>query len=640
MSVVTRGAWVGLLLGALAGCDDPKSLEWQTAHLADTNGLTRGKAIDGLSQAYRNTQNATPEAKKRFVESAISKAAAAYASDALKDASKDRRKLMEILANVDDPSAKPAFVHALKNYKPGETEEEVKPALRSILRQKVALAGDEDLGKALLEALKRVKFADMKSGEIGTMVGDGLSNLKPKGVKSDLLQIMQTANNGENTLANKELTARQAISAQILGDVGDKEIVPQLVDLMFDFASRIAKIKEGADEIELASPLTTGVSQLIGNALGKIGEPAVAPLMPFVKNDDKNETVKKVAEKFKGYVSPATRKLNKTAYVGIATQTVASIGLPQVAKEVAAIVRDDKTKDEEREKLVGLLVSLPSDDDVIATIKAVFDKTKSSGLKEGLLQSSMRFMEPSLTDWLIASAEKVKNEERARLGALASAEWLAPKAKMDDVKAAFQKAGQLDKPDATWNVKLPTTKDCDPKGKDAQEKCGDHPDLKGADNKTAKFVYYEDKTPKNSEVLALIQSVTNKCDTSAQCYLDEFKAAVGEVDKQGLTKVTREGTDSGIKMQKAIWMFAAYAKEDDMVNLVRFVPSVSQPAARSFAQMALDKNLKQGSEKVADEIAKVVKEGRDKGSETANREAAQLEPIANKLRVRVAANKK
>jgi hypothetical protein len=73
-----------------------------------------------------------------------------------------------------------------------------------------------------------------------------------------------------------------------------------------------------------------------------------------------------------------------------------------------------------------------------------------------------------------------------------------------------------------------------------------------------------------------------------------------------------------------------------MVALVNFMPNIGTPAARSFVQMALDKNLKGGSNKVADAIAKVIRSERDKGSETANREASQLEPIANKLRARAA----
>jgi hypothetical protein len=84
-------------------------------------------------------------------------------------------------------------------------------------------------------------------------------------------------------------------------------------------------------------------------------------------------------------------------------------------------------------------------------------------------------------------------------------------------------------------------------------------------------------------------------------------------------------------------MLAIYGKEDDMVELVKYMPNIQSPAPRSFVQMALDKNLANGSAKVADAISKLVKSEREKGSETANREASQLEPIANKLRARAAA---
>ena len=64
--------------------------------------------------------------------------------------------------------------------------------------------------------------------------------------------------------------------------------------------------------------------------------------MTYVKDDQSNPKVKEVKTKFAKYIGLGGSKPN--AYIGIATSTVANIGLPKVAAEVAAIVRDKKTQ--------------------------------------------------------------------------------------------------------------------------------------------------------------------------------------------------------------------------------------------------------------------------------------------------------
>jgi hypothetical protein len=386
----------------------------------------------------------------------------------------------------------------------------------------------------------------------------------------------------------------------------------------------------------MASPLTTAVSMILGGSIAKIGEPAIAPLMPFVKDDDSNPKVKDVREKFKKYISPGGSG-KPTAYVDIATTTVANIGLPKVAAEVAGIVKDKKTKDNDRKALIGLLVSLPADETTVSAIKEGYANSSTDKLKTDIAASASRLMDPSLTDWLIDISDDKKGGEDLKVSALSSAIWLAPKAKLGELKSAFDKAKIADKRDPVWNAMEPTEKECDPKNKklEKDQQCEEHPDKKGKDGKPL-YVIWNNVTPKYGEEVGIVSEIVNKCDTDAKCYFTEFQAAVKDVDKQGFTKVTSTGTRAGIKMQKAIWMLAAYGKEDDMIELVKFMPNIQSPAPRSFVQMALDKNLKQGSVKVADAIAKLVKSEREKGSETANREASQLEPIANKLRARAA----
>jgi hypothetical protein len=184
-SIVSVLACVSALAGAamLSGCDDPRSLDWQVKHLSDGNPMDRSKAIEGISQQWRATDQSGKDAdKKAFKDKAIAELAKAYTSDALKDSGKDRKKIMDILSQAEDPRAKPAFLHAIKNYKPGETEDEVKASVRAIMKMKAdpAFAGDAETGKAMLAGLANVKWATSKSGEIGALIGDAISGLKIK----------------------------------------------------------------------------------------------------------------------------------------------------------------------------------------------------------------------------------------------------------------------------------------------------------------------------------------------------------------------------------------------------------------------------------------------------------------------------
>lgn len=639
--VPSVGALLVALSLSLVGCDDPKSLEWQVKHLTDSNPLDRSRAIEGVAQNWRTIDQSTkPDdpARKEFKDKAIEALAKAYTDDSLKEASKDRKKIMDILSQADDKRAKPAFVHAIKNYKPGDNDDEAKAATRAVIKNKDQFQGDNDLGAALVTALKAVKFADRRSGELGAMYGDALSAIKATGQKNEVLAIVTTPNDGQDTIPNKELAGRQAIAAQALGDLADAGMVGQMIDAMFEHASKLAKRKDPTtgEEVEQASPLTTAVSMILGGSIAKIGEPAIAPLMPFVKDED-TDKVKAVKEKFKKYISPGGSG-KPTAYVDIATTTVANIGLPKVAHEIAGIVKDKKTKDADRKPLIGLLVSLPADETVQAAIKEGYANSTSDKLKTDIAASASRLMQKEMTDWLLGIAEDKKANEDLKTAALGSALWLAPKDKMGAVKAAYDKAKLSDKRDPLWRVMEHSEKECDPKAKNMpkDQQCEAHPEKKGKDGKSDLYVIWNDKTPKYSEEIKLVQEVTDKCDQDPKCYFAEFQAAVKEVDKQGFTKVTSGGTAAGIKAQKAIWMLAEYGKEDDMVELVKFMPNITSPAPRSYVQMAIDRSLPNGSPKVADAISKLVKSEREKGSETANREAAQLEPIANKLRARAA----
>lgn len=653
LPVVFSLASASIAVSAISGCEDPKSVEWGLKHVTDSNPVERGKAIENLNQAWRNLES-LPEKdakaadekkakKKEFKDKVVVDVVKAYQSDVLKDSAKHRKILMEMLAQMEDPRAKPAFVFAIKNYKPGENDDDMKNVMRSVMRMKESFIGDAELGAALVDGLKKSKIdvTKAKTAEVPSMFGDALTSMKMTSAKGELKNIVLAPNDGQQTVPNNELTARQLIAAQALGDLADKDMLPELVKAMFELASKVVVVKAGtADEAVTASPLTTGLAMTIGNSISKIGAPAIDMIMPYVKADDTNPDVKAVKEKFKTYTGAGGSDPN--AYQKIATQVIANMGLPAVADAIAPLVSkkfvpDPKNKDAKApdiKPLLGLLISLPSSKTSVDAIHAAYENGEKD-IKTLVVASIASTMDASQGDWLLSIIGDKKTEEDVRNAALNSALMLSTKDKVGAVRKAYVDGKLIDKPSNEWRVQEPTDTVCDPdKPKNKDDKCFPHPDKKAADGKAALNVLWKDASPKNDEVIKVHEDLLNACAEDASCYLKEFEAAAAIVDKMGFTKVTREGTMAGIKLQKAAWMASNYGKEEDMIKMIGLLPKLTLPAPRSFVQMAVDRNLKGGSLKVAEAIDKLVKGEREKASETANREAAQLEPIAIKLRAR------
>ncbi len=652
-------AGASIAVSAMTGCQDEKSVEWGLKHITDANPVERGKAIENINQAWRNLDSlpekdaAALEAKKKkkqeFKDLVVVDVVKAYQSDALKDSAKHRKILMEMLAQFEDARAKPAFVFAIKNYKPNENDDDVKNVMRSVTRLKDQFKGDPELATALVEGLKKSKIdvTKAKTAEVPSMFGDALVQMKMTSAKGELKNIVLAPNDGKQTVPNNELTARQLIAAQALGELADKDMLPELVKAVFELASKVVVVKAGtADEAVTASPLTTGLAMTIGNSISKIGAPAIDMMMPYVKDDVSNPDVKAVKEKFKTYTGAGGS--DPLAYQKIATQIIANMGLPAVADAIAPLVKDKpkpadpKNKDAKApdiKPLLGLLISLPSSKTSVEAIHAAYDNGEKD-TKTLIVASLSSTMDVTQADWLLGIIGDKKTEDDVRNAALNSALMLSTKDNVAKVRQAYVDAKSIDKPSNEWRVQEPTDTVCDPdKLKNKDDKCFPHPDKKAADGKTALNVLWKDASPKNDEVIKVHEELLKACGEDASCYLKEFDASAAIVDKMGFTKVTREGTMAGIKLQKAAWMFANFAKEDDIIKMLAILPKLTLPAPRSFVQMSVDRALKDGSLKVADAIDKLVKGEREKASETANREAAQLEPIAIKLRARANAKK-
>ncbi len=533
----------------------------------------------------------------------------------------------QIAAPVIAPNPEKArTLDALHAYRAGVNETETIAVVRAIV-DKNLFVHDDDVGLALVKALRHVRFASRASGEVGLAIADALGVVRAPVTRGPLLDIVRAPNDGADTVTNKELTGRQAIAAQALGDVGDASVVGAMIDAMFEHASKVAVRKDpsSGDDMTVASSLTTAVSMILGGAIAKLGDVAVAPLFPYVRNDPVDPKVAAVRTKFAKYVSPGGAD-NPLAYVEIATMTLANVGTKRASHAVAELVIAPSLSSVERRNLVGLLLSLPLDAKGIEALKKAYDLCGAQA-KTDVAATVSRAMRPELTEWLVTIADGASEDHR--IAALSSALWLAPPAKLAAVEAGFAKGKLLERRDPAWRVMVPTTTPCNPTAKpEGTDVCEESPDNPSA------HVLWRNETPTYGDEVGIARAHLEKCGEKGRCYLDAFVAAVRVVDKQAFTSITAEGTRAGIALQKTIWMLAAYGTEDDMIALVDAIPDIYTPAARAYAQMALSANLGDGSVRVADAITALIRRERAAGNDGANRTAAQFEPIANKLRAR------
>jgi len=527
------------------------------------------------------------------------------------------------------PTSKQDYIAVFSAYAPGENDSTVTTAAKALLvkADEAAFHGDEALGRAVLGALERVNFADPKSSHLGLLFSDLLSALAPAGIAKELVAIVQRPNSGVNSVEVKRLTMLQVVAAEVLGVVGDASVVPAMADRMFVLAATMAPRKDPTtgDEVVVASSLTTGVSRILASSLARIGAPSIPALLPYVKADLGDPRVKAVAALFADHVSESGAR--PELYVEIAIGVLADVGLPRLAVEVAAAVKDKGTKDDVRRRLLGLLVSLPPTPAVLDAFREGFAATVHPDQRVLVVASASRTLSPALTAWLLGIATaKGASVDLAR-AALGSATWLATKADLPAVTKAYGKQGLAQK-DLTWTTMEATTTPCDPKTiKDPKQKdlCNESPEGGGR-------VLFKNVTPTVAEVHAQVAEVL-ACDKDAACYLAALKKSAAAVDKMGFTKVTLAGTLAMIRAQKAFTMLAAFGAEADLVALVDLFPSLQSPALRSFGQRTLDHSLASGAQ-VAEAIEKLVQRLQAEGSEIAQREAMQLGPIARKLRTR------
>lgn len=343
---------------------------------------------------------------------------------------KTQAKVVKFLSDARDVRGAPCLIKTLKDYKPENTEEDVRAAARGVAAMK-----SKDAAGPLFDAFSKVRPS------------------KPKGqlVYRDVLEAVVEVSDPSwetqcNTMIGKPIVDRKDIDetywqvgcARILGNIKAEKAVPNLIKVVL-------------------SPIKAGVQETAINALIKIGKPAIAPVLALLKgeNADLIEYAKlealKVSAGPDGKVPEAAQKEAAKSYFAPAAVVLGSIGRDDaVAPMIEAIA---KTDDAGKVIIARELLKLPNTPVSLKAVQDVFEKTPltltippGSGGRGALLEQFGYTFDSSLVPWIVKDALAQKGEdadlEEARGNAyvlvlkLAKADQVADIDKLGDLKAS------------------------------------------------------------------------------------------------------------------------------------------------------------------------------------------------------------
>ena len=611
-------------------CADPDSLGCHVAHVTDPDPAARTKAIESLVNEWTSVEKSGKTSEQKvYRDAVVPDLTTAYSSGLLqKD---DRKKVLELIVRLGDARAKSALLDTLTKYKAGE-EDVARLAVRGLANAATDpdFPRDEELGKALMKAFAEVKWDVTASAEVGNALADALAAMKIPSTRKKLVEVLELANDGQDTAPTKALTQYQVAAARALGGAGDKSVVAPMMVVMFDVGARMVSRYDSATGMMVlrAAWPTQTLAEAIADALSQIGEPAIEPLVPYALADDSNPAVSAVAAKYVAFVSQWGTTTNKLAYADLAARALPE--LPTVAPKLDAKVRADATTEDDRTRLLRVLVTLPLDPPVLDAVKEGFGKLKTPPAKAMVLSGVQERLDPAVTDWLVDVAKDAKQDEETKKSARLVAMWLTPKAKIETVSKLFD-ARTLALFDETYYALVPTKQPCNPDvlTGDKLARCREDP-------VTYDYVVFKDAGPTYKDDLALVTEVL-ACDALARCYRDVVEKELPEHAKVPSYKGTSDSARAGVKLQKALYMLASYAKEDDLVALARLLPKpgTSSTIAGSLIPLVIDLAAKTGSDKVASELEAQVRTLREATTPNVYQITA-LERLARKLRARAA----
>jgi hypothetical protein len=304
-------------------------------------------------------------------------------------------KLIKFLADTRDPKAEPCFIKTLKDYKPDNTEEDVRNVARAVGAMKLKSAAGP-----IMDVFTKIHASKPKAQTAYRDIHDAMIAIEDPSWEPQLITYLGRPVDQKDQATFTDEMFWQITSVELLGLLKSANAVKPMLKLMLSPA-------KGAGQ---------GDAVL---ALVKIGKPAIAPTVALLRGEDKElvefsklEAVKAAAGNKDG------EKAAATAYVGAAALVLATIGREETsAPLVEALGKTDS--DVAKAIMARELTKVPRTPATIKAFQDTYDHlpvalsipNSRGGAREVLLDVAPNFFDQTFVPWISDSVKKMKGSD-------------------------------------------------------------------------------------------------------------------------------------------------------------------------------------------------------------------------------------
>ncbi|MCL2824201.1 MAG: hypothetical protein FWD57_09440 [Polyangiaceae bacterium] len=552
---------VSVTSAVVVGCENDKQPEYHIKRLNEP--AVRPQAIKRLVQFFedamsRADKNRDDKVVQELLDKIIPPMTKLYLETPDMD-SRSRTDLVNLLADSRDMRAKPAWIKAIKDYRPNQTEFDLRSAAKAIAETKVQ---DPEAMDGLIAAFVKLRASSVKGGEIYLDFKKSMVDISSPTWTPQLLERLNrpmtipTGNDrkDEDKVSEyKDEIYWQNTAAEILGIVKSPDAVKPLFQVVVD-------------------PNKGDVAAMAVMAMVKIGKHSMNALIDALAGTDEalNAFAKEKIKDEKAAVIAPTRS---------AALVIGTVGRSDgIQPLMIALEKYDKAesiKDREERKsaletkaiLARELTKCPPSPESLAAFTKVFQSMPpEAGIPPGdiaisaLADAYTRFYDPAIIDILIRRVETFKGDKEDR--------------------------------DMVRDSVIPTM---------IKLMLPQH--VKTVDDAIAKWAPGKDEAKVEKEALGRAKKLLEACGEKIECYIAKMEEpAVQEKEEQFY----------GIK---AAYMVAMLGNEKTRMDIVAVLPKIKNAAIKFAAGQALEFLTPNGDQAVADEIEKQLEANIKKGDQ-------------------------
>lgn len=436
-----------LVAATVVGCKDESQPDYWVEKLDDP--AWRARAVKRLEQFFEDSVTKNGDLKSEGVQTLINKTVdpltKTYVDGYDTLDGKTRVSLIKLLAAYKDkriePAVKKAFEEFAKHPATAKDDQDLKWAAIATDDLKLTTVSD-----ALLAAFLKLRSSTMLGGVAYRDVNDAMRVAWSKSWVGPLAKMLDAEMAAPKTSKDKDLIDPyrdqqfwQAVSAEILGRIGDPAAVDPLLKVMLD-------------------PSKGDVQSTALLALVKIGKPAADAAVKLLQGQ--NEALSTFAARRIKEVTGTEAK--GKPYVATAALIIGTIGRADTIGPMITALNAE-TDDGNKAVIARELAKIPDTDASKQAFKKAYESIAidaeippSGSALESLTESAGQFFDSSMVGWLLDRAARTKGSEEDRkslqLAITVTALKLAKPDQMPQVKVAVDKYGTKLEKDAFGQV--------------------------------------------------------------------------------------------------------------------------------------------------------------------------------------------